>query len=107
MNCSKIFAKKLKIARAESGFSQREVAKETGISPASIAHYETGHVEPSIDTIELLANFYNVSIDWLFGRNTKNETITKINVNRGNVHSGKGDMYIELTPEQIKKIKES
>jgi len=61
------FPEKLKKARHNTGFTQREVAKETGIFQQSIAQYETGAREPDIEKIGILADFYGVSVDWLFG----------------------------------------
>lgn len=65
------FASKLKKAREQSGFTQREVARETGIPQSTIAKYETQALEPSIETLGILADFYGVSVDWLIG--TKGE----------------------------------
>ena len=61
------FCSKLKKARSNTGFTQREVAKETGISHSTIANYETGRTEPDIENLGILADFYGVSTDWLIG----------------------------------------
>lgn len=61
------FPSRLKKAREKTGFTQREVSKETGIPQSTLANYEVGRTEPDIETIGLLAEFYNVSTDWLFG----------------------------------------
>ena len=61
------FASKLKKARTEAGFTQREVEKETGITQSVLARYETGKLEPNIETLGTLADFYFVSTDWLIG----------------------------------------
>lgn len=61
------FASKLKYAREKTGFTQREVSKETGIAQSTIANYETGRTEPDIENIGILADFYGVSSDWLIG----------------------------------------
>ena len=39
------FAERLKKAREATGFTQREVAKETGISQPILAYLETGYLE--------------------------------------------------------------
>lgn len=65
------FSSKLQHARKQTGFTQREVAKETGISQSLIARYETGKLEPNIETIGILADYYGISLDWLFGTNGK------------------------------------
>lgn len=65
------FAERLKLAREQSGFTQREVAKETGISQPIIAYLETGKREPSIENLGILAEFYGVSTDWLLSITSK------------------------------------
>ncbi len=61
------FAQKLKKAREDTGFTQREVAKETGITQSVLARYETGKLEPNIEVLGILIDFYNVSADWVLG----------------------------------------
>lgn len=61
------FPSKLKYARELSGFTQREVAKETGILQSTIARYEKGKLEPDLEKLGKLADFYNISVDWLLG----------------------------------------
>lgn len=63
------FASKLRKARENTGFTQREVAKELKISKSTIASYETGRTQPDIEMLGLIADFYNVSLDWLLGTN--------------------------------------
>ena len=65
------FASKLKKARKDTGFTQREVAKETRITQSVLARYETGKLEPSIETIGILADFYEIDLNWLFGTKGK------------------------------------
>jgi len=62
-----IFPSRIKQARKKSGFTQREVAIETGIPPSTIAKYETGKLEPDLEKLGMLADFYSVSTDWLLG----------------------------------------
>lgn len=59
------FPERLKKARKNSGFTQAEVAKETGISQPIIAYLETGKREPNLETLGILAEFYGISVDWL------------------------------------------
>lgn len=61
------FPAKLKKARETIGFTQREVENETKITQSVLARYETGKLEPSLETLGVLADFYEVSIDWLLG----------------------------------------
>ncbi len=66
------FASKLKKARNNTGFTQREVAKELKMSKSTIASYETGRTQPDIEMLGILADFYNVSVDWLLGTKGNN-----------------------------------
>lgn len=61
------FPKRFKLARIEAGYTQEQVSKETGILRSSISKYETGIVEPNLEALAILAQFYNVSINWLLG----------------------------------------
>lgn len=67
------FAQKLKFARERTGFTQREVAKEIGLPQSTIAKYETAKLEPSVETLGKLADFYGVSLDWLVGTRGEQE----------------------------------
>lgn len=66
------FPEKLKTARKEAGYSQRQVESLTGIKQSTLAGYEIGRTEPDIETLGTLADFYNVSTDWLIGTKGKN-----------------------------------
>lgn len=61
------FPSKIKKARLDTGFTQNEASTETGIPRSSIAKYETGKLEPDLEKLGILADFYNISIDWLLG----------------------------------------
>lgn len=61
------FPSKLKKARQDTGFTQREIERETGIKQSTIASYEIGRTQPDIETLGILADFYGVSADWLIG----------------------------------------
>lgn len=66
-----IFASRVKKARSDIGFTQREVEKETGISQSKLAKLETGKLEPDLETLGILCEFYNISADWLLGTGMK------------------------------------
>ena len=67
------FVSRLKKARNDTGFTQRDVSKETGIPNSTLANYETGRTEPDIENLGILADFYGVSIDWLIGTKGQNK----------------------------------
>ena len=66
---------RLKQLRQARRLTQVELAKRLGISSAAVSMYESGQREPNFETEELIADFFNVDIDYLRG---KRDTTTKI-----------------------------
>lgn len=64
----KRLSQKLYWLRKKQGIEIADLAKETGISSSSLSTYETGEVEPRLNALVELANYYEVSIDYLVGR---------------------------------------
>ena len=60
--------KNLKKLRNQKGISQQTLASEIGISQQSINKYENHNIEPDINTLIALANYFNTTVDYLIGR---------------------------------------
>lgn len=54
--------------RKKSGLSQSGLAKQIGYSQNMISQWENGLRDPNTQTLIILANFFNVTIDYLLGR---------------------------------------
>lgn len=64
-----MFAQRLKLLRNEADLSQQELANQLKcVSKSSINMYERGEREPGLETTEAIADFFNVDIDYLYGR---------------------------------------
>lgn len=63
-----MFKDRLKELREDRGLTQDEMADILKVSRSQMSNYETGKYEPSIDTLIFLADFFNVSLDYLLGR---------------------------------------
>lgn len=63
-----ILAKRLKELREGRRIYQRELAEILGMSFRGYQNYETGQSEPKLATLMVLADYYQVSIDYLVGR---------------------------------------
>lgn len=61
------FCEKLKKARNDAGYSQREVAEILKVKQPTYAGYETGRTQPDIEMLGKIADLYCVSLDWLLG----------------------------------------
>ena len=57
--------KGLKQIRKARGLNQLKVAIDLNISREALSHYENGKREPSIDMLNKLSEYFNVSIDYL------------------------------------------
>lgn len=65
------FKDMLKFYRKRAGLSQRELAKQLGLAYSTISMYEVGKREPNFETEELIADFFNVDLNNLRGKDTE------------------------------------
>ncbi|MCX7748909.1 MAG: helix-turn-helix domain-containing protein [Clostridia bacterium] len=59
------FSERLKELRDLYGTSQKELGEYVGVGRTSIANYEAGISEPSIDSLKKIAQYFGVTIDYL------------------------------------------
>lgn len=64
----------LKLLRKKKGYTQIAVQMKTGIEQALLSKFENGERVPPTETLLKLAEFYNVSIDYILCR-TENPEI--------------------------------
>ena len=58
---------RIKELRTEKELSLRDLSKVLDISYSSLGKYERGEQQPSFETLSKIANYFNVSIDYLLG----------------------------------------
>ncbi|MCI9352717.1 MAG: helix-turn-helix transcriptional regulator [Lawsonibacter sp.] len=63
-----VFSERLTQLRKSKGVSQSALAKEIGVSPRTYQDYEYGEREPQVTIFSRIADFFNVSLDYLAGR---------------------------------------
>ena len=61
------YPRRIKELREERGLTQKELAKEIGVSPSSISRYERGVADFNIYVVMKLSRFFQVSSDYIFG----------------------------------------
>ena len=59
---------RLKELRKKKGISQLRLATDLNTTQNTISRYETGEREPGIDELIKIADYFNVSVDYLIGR---------------------------------------
>lgn len=67
-----MIGKRMKLLRGNR--TQEDIAKMIGVSRARYSHYENGRSEPDLAMLQKLADFHNVSIDYLLGRSDSTGT---------------------------------
>ncbi len=61
------FPERLKELRIENNLSQRALARATNLSQSAIVHWENNTRVPNADAVIILAQYFNVSTDYLLG----------------------------------------
>ena len=67
-----MFAERIRQLRNERKLTQAEMAGEVGLSARGYQDLELG-AKPKYDTLRSIAEFHDVSVDWLMGRTDKRE----------------------------------
>ena len=73
-----MLGEKIKLYRESKNMTQYEIAKVLGVKAATISKYESGTLEPNIESLKKLAELFNVSVDELLKENDFD--ISKINI---------------------------
>ncbi|GIP36214.1 helix-turn-helix domain-containing protein [Paenibacillus sp. J2TS4] len=61
--------------RTSKGLTQEQLAKSLEISRASLAHYEQNRREPDSTMLTKIANYFDVSVDYIIGRTNNPHTV--------------------------------
>ncbi|GKU75954.1 helix-turn-helix domain-containing protein [Paenibacillus sp. L3-i20] len=63
-----IFAERFKILRLMKSVSQQDIAAFLGVDRTIVSHWERGTRIPSLEVAYTLADYFDVSLDYLVGR---------------------------------------
>lgn len=62
-----VFAEQLKTLRKINGLTQKELAENVGVQQGAINKWESKQTEPNIEKLVKLADYFDVSLDYLMG----------------------------------------
>ena len=96
--------KNLKKLREEKGISQKQLADVVSVSQQSINKYENHNIEPDIDTLIKMADYFETSVDYIIGHSKirrKIEAVRKINNKRANGYSGAVGLTLFKTTKKL------
>lgn len=92
------FSIRFKELRLNHKLTQDDLAKKLKISKSSISMYENGNREPDFETLELIADYFNVDMNFLLGKS--NNTTRILNKQQYDLLS----MYDQLNDEGQEKV---
>lgn len=83
--------KNIKLLRRSYGLSQQQLADVLGISQQSINKYETRDVQPDLETLKRMADYFHTTIDFLVDY-------------KGNDESASGQAAMAFSSEEIRLV---
>jgi repressor LexA len=100
---------RLRMVREQRNLSQKQVADYLGITSQAYGYYERGERNPGSDNLRKLANYFDVSVDYLLGRDHGNQTSNRVVPLLGSVPAGVPieaiedvEEYIDIYPRFVK-----
>ena len=72
------FNERFRILKDESKLSSKELSKQLNIAPSTLSYYLKDR-EPNYDILVQIADYFDVTTDWLIGRETNVSKIENIN----------------------------
>ncbi len=90
------FKDMLKYLRNREGLSQAELADRLGLGKSTVSMYEVGKREPDFETLESIADFFNVDMNFLLGKNDSENRLILTNKDERDI-----EKILEQTREQL------
>ena len=87
--------------RKNEGLTQKELAEKLGLSASAIGNYEQGTRTPDYETLELIADFFNVPLDSLFGKHKEQKSFISDDTLKFALFGGDK----EITDAQLEEVK--
>ncbi len=97
----------LRILRNKEKITQEQLAEALGVSPQAVSRWENEAAFPDISVLPIIANYFNVSVDYLLGADTahKQREIDKvIEVDKKLRSEGKTRESVEFLREKVKEF---
>ena len=90
----------LKRLRKERGLTQVELAEKLNLSQSTIASWENGKRRPDLDLLPIIADFFGVSVDEIYGQEPHEKTPTPA------LDDALVDLLVNLPPAQVQRVKD-
>ena len=96
---------RLKALRNERKLTQKQLAEKINVTHVSISGYESGNRTPDTDTLQRIADFFEVSTDYLLGR-TDNLAISQEDKDEAEFQAFANDPELKRWYRELPKSKE-
>lgn len=104
-----MIGRRIKHLRKEMNLLQKDLAEKLNLTQQTISLYESEKRQPDYETLQKIANFFNVSVDYLLGR-TDEKKIILDSVNDASIEYYADNKIIKdingLSPESKKDLEE-
>ena len=91
----------LKKLREDASISQKALADAIGVTQQSVNKYENHNIEPDIETLIRIADFFETSVDYLIGHTSVRRKIEEVHIFELNDRESKVmEQYRSLTSKQ-------
>ena len=69
-----MFADRVKYLRQSRELNQVQFAQKMGVTKQSVSNWENDNIMPSVEMLEKIADFFNVTTDYLLGRDDRHDS---------------------------------
>lgn len=88
----------IRILRLLKGYTQRKVAEDFGIASTTYGHLETGETMPNLEMLCRIADYYNVTLDYLVSFDINKHILSLIENNTDGITSAEFlNKYLQLS----------
>lgn len=95
---------RLKELRKRENITQVQFANIFDISAGTIAMWETGKREPDIDTLIKIADYFNVSVDFLLGKSENKKQPADENISE--LDKKLINLLLDLSPDEVQRVRD-
>ena len=95
-----VFSERLRMLRKSNNLTQKQVAQSLSIDRSTYAYYEIDKTKPDYDTLVRISRIFNVSVDFLLGRDASaSVTLHDNHYPRDNTETSRS--LVDLTQEEL------